>query len=346
LHLQPPEAGEQLRAEPRTNQPDELLGRLLKDVSRSFYLTLVLLPKVIRPQIGLAYLLARTSDTIADTTLIPLSDRLKALETLGNNIRNPQTSTIDFKEFGTHQGSVAERTLLERIKESLELLNNLEVADRTRVREVLAIILSGQELDLQRFAGATAENILALKNAAELDDYTYRVAGCVGEFWTRMLEAHILEKEFKGPTFFENGVRFGKGLQLVNILRDLPVDLRQGRCYLPIDELSDLNLRPADLLEPANENRFRPLYDRHLDEAQSHLNAGWNYTRSLPCRNVRMRIACALPLVIAVETIRLLRHEKILGGARIKVPRSKVRSTLLGLLVFYPWGGPWRRAPQ
>ena len=46
------------------------------------------------------------------------------------------------------------------------------------------------------------------------------------------------------------GVRFGKALQLTNVLRDLPRDLRNGRCYLPQSQLAPLGLSPADLLEP------------------------------------------------------------------------------------------------
>ena len=42
------------------------LDPLLKSVSRSFHLTLRVLPAAIRPQIGLAYLLARATDTVAE----------------------------------------------------------------------------------------------------------------------------------------------------------------------------------------------------------------------------------------------------------------------------------------
>src|SRR6186713_850283 len=60
----------------------ELLTSLLKEVSRSFYLTMRILPSAIRSQISLAYLLARTTDTIADTEIIPVERRLEALERL------------------------------------------------------------------------------------------------------------------------------------------------------------------------------------------------------------------------------------------------------------------------
>jgi farnesyl-diphosphate farnesyltransferase len=49
------------------------LTDLLKATSRSFYLTLRVLPAAVRPQISLAYLLARTTDTIADTEIVPLA---------------------------------------------------------------------------------------------------------------------------------------------------------------------------------------------------------------------------------------------------------------------------------
>ncbi len=262
---------------------DDLLGRLLKDVSRSFYLTLRLLPGSIRSQIGLAYLLARTSDTIADTEVIPLPIRLKALESLRNNVLGHNGSPVDFKDICTKQASIAECTLLERANQSIDLLNSMDPADRSRIREVLSTILSGQELDLRRFAGANTQNIVSLNDESELDDYTYRVAGCVGEFWTRMLQAHILGPEFQKADFVENGIRFGKGLQLVNILRDIPADLRQGRCYIPATELSPLNLNPAELLKPESDSKFRPIYDRYLDQAQAHLTAGWKYTRAFDC---------------------------------------------------------------
>src|ERR1041385_7652516 len=63
-----------------------LLTDLLKQVSRSFYLTMRVLPAAIRSQIGVAYLLARATDTIADTPIVPLADRLQSLGALRERI--------------------------------------------------------------------------------------------------------------------------------------------------------------------------------------------------------------------------------------------------------------------
>src|SRR5436309_836846 len=136
-------------------------------------------------------------------------------------------------------------------------------------------------------ARASTREIVALESDEELDIYTYLVAGCVGEFWTRMCRAHLFPQARLDDSFLlANGVLFGKGLQLVNILRDLPADLQQGRCYLPMERLAGLGLRPGDLLLPDNEPRLRPAYNDYLERAEAHLRAGWAYTNSLPPGNL------------------------------------------------------------
>src|SRR5580704_5609945 len=210
------------------------LNDLLKATSRSFYLTLRVLPARVRPQIGLAYLLARTTDTITDTELVPPAQRIHALQILREQILGSRSEPVNFTDLAQHQGSPAEKLLLEKVGDSLALLQTLSTADLKLVRAVLATITGGQELDLRRFAkvlapGHHAEKIVALETAAELDDYTYRVAGCVGGFWTKICRAHLFPKaRLDDAQLITDGIRFGKGLQLVNILRDLPADLKKG----------------------------------------------------------------------------------------------------------------------
>ena len=317
---------------------------LLKEVSRSFYLTLRVLPGRIRPQIGLAYLLARATDTIADTGLVPVEQRLATLAALRERILGLHDRPLDLGELARHQGSPAEARLLEQSEAGLALLGALAPADRQQVRQVLETITSGQELDLRRFAGASARRIVCLRTDEELEDYTYRVAGCVGEFWTRICRAHLFAQASLDDSFLlANGVRFGKGLQLVNILRDLPSDLRQGRCYLSAEGLAGCGLGPADLLEPANAPRLRPLYDALLDRAQAHLLAGWDYTNALPRRSVRVRLACAWPILIGIETIRLLRRGNPLDPSRrLKVSRRQIKGLLWRSVLYYPSAAAWQ----
>ncbi|HTL18040.1 MAG TPA: phytoene/squalene synthase family protein [Patescibacteria group bacterium] len=326
----------------------QILTALLRDVSRSFYLTLRVLPSTIRPQISLAYLLARTTDTIADTELVPLGQRLTALESFRESVLGKTSTPLRLGEFVRQQGTPAERALLEKVQDAIGLLASLAPADRNMVVAVLRTIVSGQELDLRRFADASVSNILALQTAEELDDYTYRVAGCVGEFWTRMCRTHVFPRaRLDDELLLANGIRFGKGLQLVNILRDLPKDVRNGRCYLPQGQLQAAGITPKELLIPATEALLRPTYNAWLEQAQSHLAAGWAYTKSLPARCIRVRLACAWPLLLGARTLALLRNEAVLDPERrIKVSRSELKGLLWRSVLYYPWPRKWERLYQ
>jgi farnesyl-diphosphate farnesyltransferase len=344
------------------------LNDLLKATSRSFYLTLRVLPAAVRPQIGLAYLLARTTDTIADTEILPVEQRLDALQKLRERILGQSSAPLDFGVLAQNQNLSAEKLLLEKVEASLAALKEFPDADQKLIRDVLATITSGQELDLRRFGrwGETpgepvlahghhpdsaredsrpTNQIIALETAAELDDYTYRVAGCVGEFWTRICRAHLFpQAKLDEKQFIADGIRFGKGLQIVNILRDLPADLKKGRCYLPLEKLRPAGLSPENLLSPENEAKFLPLFRNHLDLAESHLAAGWNYTNTLPFGQFRVRLACAWPILIGLRTIEKLRAANAIGlQQRVKVSRGEVRGIMLRSALASPLPFAWRR---
>jgi len=361
------------------------LNTLLKATSRSFYLTLRVLPARVRPQIGVAYLLARTTDTIADTEILPVAQRctigrkqtdsiadteilpvaqrLEALQKLRERILGQNSAPLNFGELAQKQNLSAEKLLLEKVEASLTLLQTLSPADLKLVREVLTTIMGGQELDLRRFGrwGETpgepsstfaaredarpTTKIIALETAADLDDYTYRVAGCVGGFWTKICRAHLFPNaKMDDANMLADGIRYGNGLQLVNILRDLPKDLRNGRCYLPMEKLLEAGLTPEDLLQPVNECKLRPLYNHYLDAAESHLAAGWKYTNIIPRGQMRVRLACAWPVLIGAKTISCLRDGKVLDPLRrLKITRGQVRGIIWRSVLSHPFPGAWQK---
>src|SRR5256885_11227494 len=67
-----------------------LRASILARVSRSFYLSIRLLPKKLRDPVSLGYLLARASDTIADTTELPLELRMEKLQLLIRGIQGEE----------------------------------------------------------------------------------------------------------------------------------------------------------------------------------------------------------------------------------------------------------------
>jgi farnesyl-diphosphate farnesyltransferase len=292
-----------------TNQA-ELIGPLLREVSRSFYLTLRVLPQEIRPQISVAYLLARTTDTIADTEAVAKTERIALLRELADG-RVPG-------RLGVAEATPSEAKLLEYLPAVLDLLATFSDEDRQQIRELLETIISGQIFDLERFPGSALSD-------DELDRYAYLVAGCVGEFWTKMCRAHLPEMD---GLDVEQGIRFGKGLQLVNILRDMPKDLRIGRCYLPVSQ-------PEVLLDPNNLVTIEHIYRHWLDIAAEQLDAGWRYTLAIPANQKRLRLACVWPIWIGLKTIARLRRANPLDPTqRVKVSRAEVYWIMLESALF------------
>jgi farnesyl-diphosphate farnesyltransferase len=322
-----------------------LLGRLLAEVSRSFYLTLRVLPKPVRAQIGLAYLLARATDTVADTNAVPEPERIETLRRMQRRIAGTSADPLPLNKFQTSHCRESERVLLERFEEAIRLLENFDPDDRAKIRTVLGTITEGQWLDLERFSGGSAVRIAALESDDQLEDYTYRVAGCVGEFWTLICLARLYRAaRLNQAQLIQDGISFGKGLQFVNVLRDLPRDLRSGRCYIPRVRLAEIGLEPGDLLRSENEARFRPLYDEYLRHARELLAAGWNYTNALPRGSIRVRLACAWPILIGVRTLDELKSRPVLNPETvIKVSRGEVKKIMVRSLWTYPFPGLWNR---
>ena len=337
------------RLETGTINTDDLLRR----VSRSFYLTLRVLPRAIRPQLSLAYLLARATDTVADTDAVAVDKRYDVLSGLRRSIQDAcarqKPSVPDLSAFSQtkHTGFSAkndpERILLENFEALLSALREFSETDREKIQAALENITTGQQKDIQRF-NTESGRLNALATDDELDSYTYEVAGCVGEFWTRLCLAHVFPRSLMDENqLMADAVRFGKGLQLVNILRDLPEDLRQGRCYIPEKPLSEFSLTPEDLLDHESMRRFQPLYNKYLEIAEEHLRAGWRYTASIPFGCVRVRLACAWPILIGVKTLRLLRRGNILSDPRVKITRCEIRRILVRSVFIYPFRKAWNQ---
>lgn len=301
------------------NYEKALGGQLLAGVSRSFYTTLKVLPGATRGTIGLMYLLARAADTIADTEAVDSAIRIDFLARLDGLIQDGGDhagfSAALRKEFCPLQEHEGERELLDRVGECLDWLEVIGEARQVAIRKVLKTIVSGQRLDLERFGG---DCLAALETAADLDEYTYLVAGCVGEFWTEIGFLELGDRYALRPPgeMLELGRRYGQALQLLNILRDLPEDLRGGRCYLPLEEIGSADAAPPVLMAVS---------EKWLDRCRGHFDCGAEYVAAVA--NRRMRLAAALPLLIGARTLPLLEGadwQRLSAG--VKISRREVKS--------------------
>ena len=264
---------------------------LLKKVARSFQLSLRILPASLRPPLSLAYMLARASDTIADASSAPDFQRLALLRGLPD-LFPEKSPDLGLKD--------AESDLLQMLPRLLEALKTLP--DQSEIIAQWRIILRGQIFDVERFAAPDAAPL----TPGELEEYTYLVAGSVGEFWTRLCFKHVPNYSARPlEEMLPLARRFGQALQFINILRDRRSDADAGRIYIPDERFYVEMQHVSELLQSAAE-----------------------YTAAIQPR--ALRAACALPLDLANQTLALIAQHPL--GVGVKGPRYKVWLALVKAL--------------
>lgn len=297
---------------------------IFKKVARTLYLSLRVLPKSLREPMGLAYLLARAADTIADTELVGVDERQQCLARLKSRLSEPGTDPDEWRllPWGGAADLPEEGMLLQVMDQLLVGYWGLDPADRGDVKAVLGDLIFGMEQDLKR---------TSLADLQELDIYCHYAAGVVGVFWSRMLARH--EPRLAGLDWVQMeqwGDEFGKGLQLINVIKDIAKDHRHGRCYLPEAELRRLGLTPQDLGDSEKLTTLRPLIDYLIAQSLQALASGQSYILQLPRTGYFIRLAALWPLWIGLATLEFLARDELLFDPKTphKIPRRQLRQLL------------------
>lgn len=320
-----------------TSPQDKIaLRRVLKQVSRSFYLSLVVLPRQVREQVCLAYLFCRIADTIADTNALLQDEKTQALLMFRKQFVTPTPSLDDLQKLQTlflqQDIEKGERELFFSIPSIFNFFKRLSVADQQLLQELVLNLTRGMEMDLAYFGGQPRQTLRAFPDLATLDLYTYYVAGVVGEFWTKLHGMHLQSMQrYDIKKLCELGLRFGQGLQMTNVLKDLGRDLYNGRCYVPQDSLKQLGIKMEMLHELSASETVRSLLIQLVRYTITHLQYAQEYLRLLPLRAVRLRLSCMWPLLFALQTLDTLlqNNDLLLPEARVKISRVAVYRTML-----------------
>ena len=208
------------------------LDDLLEKTSRTFALSIPMLPEPTRRHVGIAYLLFRVADTFEDGLLWPRAKRLAALDDLARLLETRGGEKAAAERW-LADAPVTHAGYLELLRETPSVMDaywDLEAPARAVLRRDLLRTVSGMARFVRR---GDSKGNLRLASLRELRDYCYVVAGLVGEMLT---ELFLLESESLAP--FASRLRrrsryFGEALQLVNILKDANSDATEGRVYLP-----------------------------------------------------------------------------------------------------------------
>ena len=310
----------------------------LKASARSFYLTLRFLPSSVRHPIGLAYLLARIADTLADHMAWKPHKRLSYMHAYRAYILG-EGNTFQLESQDIDQLSNQDQQIVANIQMAHTLLQQIDPADAGKVKKVVSTLTSGMVEDLEYFSDD--KGVTALKTEDDLDRYTYLVAGCVGEFWTDICIQHLPTlTHWNREIQVKRGINFGKALQLTNILRDIPSDHQIQRCYIPEELLRRASSNPEKIVSSLSDEEIAILL-HILKTCVDHYQDAIDYTMAIPSSQYRLRLACTLPILIGLKTISQL-HANIQTNRKVeatKISRNEVYRILLSSILSARWDG-------
>lgn len=300
---------------------------ILPGVSRTFALTIPVLPGDLALVVANAYLLCRLADTIEDD--VALNDVQKTefharfvRVVEGNEPAEPFAE--DLAPLLSERTLADERDLVRNTAKVIRVTESFSDAERNSLTKCVTIMCRGMP-EFQR--NRSANGLPALRN---LDEYCYYVAGVVGEMLTELFLLHCPELEADRERMMQLAVSFGQGLQMTNILKDIWDDQQAETCWLPraVFERHGFDL---DSLESSHDS---PAFAAGLDElvgvAHAHLRNALEYSCIIPKAQPGIRKFCLWAIGLAVLTLRNIHNNPgFSSGAEVKISRRTVKAAVL-----------------
>lgn len=287
------------------------------------------MPKNMSRTFSCAYLICRAADSIADTDLISVDKRIKLIHDYPKMLEtNDRDLLQEFKKAIPEKNNLHEneRILLEHIDICLEAFKTLSPLHKKITLDVVNAVCKAMQWDLSYFPESESGLLKASPSAARTELYCEHMGGEPGIFWAKLL---LNGKEDK--TFMENGKKIGMALQITNILRDLPQDIKMGRIYLPLTDLTANDLMPQDLLEKKTYKKLKPIIYKWINWGVDSLESAKDFMRNIPKWKFFSRAAVAWPVLWSFDTLLLLALCKnLLDKNKIqKIPKKTIYLTML-----------------
>ncbi|HVJ67997.1 MAG TPA: phytoene/squalene synthase family protein [Caulifigura sp.] len=206
---------------------------LAKRSKTQFYLTFFALPRAMFRDMCVLYAFMRRTDDLADDPALPVEQRAAQLLAWRRDLtRSLTTQTVDDPILP----AVADLVVRQGIEP-----------------QWLFDVIDGVESDLVPRTFVTFD---------ELNDYCYHVAGAVGlcciQIW-----------KFDDERAKAAAIACGTAFQLTNILRDVAEDDRNGRVYLPEEDLARFGVTREQLARGGDNPAYQRLMQFEADRARS-----------------------------------------------------------------------------
>lgn len=295
-------------------------------MSRTFALTIPVLPEGLADVVTNAYLLCRLADTIEDDVGLDNEQKSvfhKRLVAVVEGREEAEPFAAELAPLLSSRVLPDERELVVNAAAIIRITHGFEPGQRLALNRCLRIMCSGMP-EFQR-----NKSLRGLEDLEEMSSYCYYVAGVVGEMLTELFCRHCPELEPEREKLMRLAVSFGQGLQMTNILKDVWDDRPAGACWLPRSVFDGESFSLERLEECHLSPTFRQGLNALIGVAHAHLRNALEYTCLVPKREVGIRKFCLWAIGLAVLTLRKIhRTPGFLSGTEVKVSRRTVKATV------------------
>lgn len=315
------------RTEPAQTDLDYQVS-ILPGVSRTFALTIPVLPARLAEVMTNAYLLCRLADTIEDDIGLDNAQKeefhrrfvavVEGSERVGPFAR-------DLSPLLSDRALEDEKDLVRNADKVIRITHGFSRAERAALTRCVRIMCSGMP------AFQRNKSLRGLADVDEMGEYCYYVAGVVGEMCTELFCLHCPELQPRRDHMMRLAVSFGQGLQMTNILKDIWDDQEAGACWLPRSVFAGADGFALEELRAHHESEaFRRGMRELVGVAHAHLRNALTYTCLIPKREAGIRRFCLWAIGLAVLTLRKIhRNPTFKSGTEVKVSRRTVKATVL-----------------
>jgi farnesyl-diphosphate farnesyltransferase len=311
-----------------TSRPDlDYQASILPGVSRTFALTIPVLPGDLAQVVTNAYLLCRLADTIEDD--VGLTDVQKSgfharFVRIVEGTEPAEPFAAELAPLLSARTLADERDLVRNTARIVRVTQEFTRAERDALTRCVRIMCRGMP------AFQRNKSLAGLADIVDLDEYCYYVAGVVGEMLTELFLLRCPELEPERERMQRLAVSFGQGLQMTNILKDIWDDRQAATCWLPRAVFERHGCR----LDAIETEHTSPGFAAGIDElvgiAHAHLRNALEYSCMIPKRESGIRKFCLWATGLAVLTLRKIHHNPAFtSGAEVKVSRRTVKATVL-----------------
>jgi farnesyl-diphosphate farnesyltransferase len=320
------------QADSDSQRANAFCREILPAVSRTFALSIRLLPGELGAAVRCSYLICRIADTIEDETSLTAEDKATLFDMLALAFDDVDAAEQLTRRASPLRCEPADSRLIHHTDIVFAAFRGLSPRTREHVRRWVREMIAG----MRKFVLAYPRGV-RIQSLDEYKEYCYYVAGTVGYLLTDLWHEHSRSIGAREHAFLRQRCRnFAEALQTVNILRDVVRDAeRENAIYIPEELLRAHGSAQSTILAPDRAKENHAAFGALIQLAWRDLDQATAYLLAIPRRAVAIRLSCALPLLFAYATLRDLarRPSAIARREVVKISRSEVKSlTVLSLL--------------